>query len=284
MRAMITCYVFPVILTLSVSLSVSLLATAQIKPNLKTRPGLLACSAPSIERGSVKLQSARLTDARDKIIMSGCFGLNQAGEIGVWVRLPDGRSRTASSIRKNEPTRWQAGSATISLSSPLPTSTEWAQVTLIRNNQTSSPTQLTHWVSVDGVAPEIVPEYFDGDGDGSYSVESGGDDCDDTDPDRYPGNTEVADEHDKDEDCNPATFGRLDKDGDGFFDSRACNRDGNTWNCGTDCNDNDASVHPNQIDILNGRDDNCDGGADEDQTLDEVRTLLGLSPPDEANR
>lgn len=67
-----------------------------------------------------------------------------------------------------------------------------------------------------GVAP-------DGDGDGVASIDCGGSDCDDSDPNRFPGNVEVCDEDGHDEDCDPRTFGTRDSDGDGHIDMRCKN-------------------------------------------------------------
>lgn len=55
----------------------------------------------------------------------------------------------------------------------------------------------------------------DGDGDGSIDPLSGGDDCDDNDPDAYPGATEVCDEDGADEDCDGVPD-------DGCFDGLDC--------------------------------------------------------------
>jgi hypothetical protein len=63
----------------------------------------------------------------------------------------------------------------------------------------------------------------DKDGDGRISVACGGDDCDDTDRRRYPGNPEVCDNNGLDEDCNFSTIGDRDADGDGFVDARCWN-------------------------------------------------------------
>lgn len=61
----------------------------------------------------------------------------------------------------------------------------------------------------------------DADGDGRDSVGSGGDDCDDNNSGRFPGNTEVCDLHGVDEDCDFQTSGTRDADGDGE-NSSAC--------------------------------------------------------------
>ncbi len=67
----------------------------------------------------------------------------------------------------------------------------------------------------------------DVDRDGHFDASCpGGDDCDDRDPNRYPGNPEVCDAQGHDEDCNPctiasATSGDGDVDGDGFV-ARTC--------------------------------------------------------------
>ncbi|MCZ7683146.1 MAG: hypothetical protein M5U28_31805 [Sandaracinaceae bacterium] len=47
----------------------------------------------------------------------------------------------------------------------------------------------------------------DADGDGHAQLACAGDDCADDDADRFPGNSEVCDADDHDEDCDPGTFG-----------------------------------------------------------------------------
>ena len=103
----------------------------------------------------------------------------------------------------------------------------------------------------------------DADVDGAIDAACGGDDCDDNDPNRYPGNTEVGDLGGHDEDCDPKTFGERDADGDGYYNNWDCNSDGNTLNCGTDCDDSRANVHPGAAEVCNNIDDNCDGKVDE---------------------
>jgi len=100
----------------------------------------------------------------------------------------------------------------------------------------------------------------DADGDGASSMACGGTDCDDSDPGRFPGNAEVCDADDVDEDCDPTTFGRRDIDGDDVTDANCCNGD----NCGEDCDDNRAGVNPTATESCNGLDDDCDGDADEE--------------------
>jgi hypothetical protein len=104
----------------------------------------------------------------------------------------------------------------------------------------------------------------DADGDGVDAVECGGSDCDDYDPNRYPGNTEIGDPDGHDEDCDPETFGNVDRDRDGFFSALFCNDGGGgQLNCGTDCDDSDPSVHPIAGEACNHIDDNCDGKVDD---------------------
>lgn len=63
----------------------------------------------------------------------------------------------------------------------------------------------------------------DADGDGEPSIASGGRDCDDNDPNRYPGNIEICDHDGRDEDCDTSTFGNRDADGDGHVDAKCFN-------------------------------------------------------------
>jgi hypothetical protein len=99
----------------------------------------------------------------------------------------------------------------------------------------------------------------DADGDGHEAAVCGGDDCDDADPLRFPGNAEVCDVSAHDEDCDPSTFGYRDQDTDGAPDARCCNGE----LCGSDCNDLDPTVNPNTTEACDGFDNDCDGLVDE---------------------
>jgi hypothetical protein len=98
----------------------------------------------------------------------------------------------------------------------------------------------------------------DDDGDGVASAACGGADCDDADPSRYPGATEVCDADD--EDCDDTTFGADgDTDGDGHAAVGCCNGAA----CGDDCDDARDDVNPRATEACNaGLDDDCDGLAD----------------------
>lgn len=104
----------------------------------------------------------------------------------------------------------------------------------------------------------------DQDGDGRRSHACGGDDCDDLDPNRFPGNPEVCDVAGHDEDCDPNTYGFRDADGDSAPDASCCNGD----TCGTDCDDMNPSRNPSVPEVCgNGVDDDCDGIMDEGSLL-----------------
>ena len=88
----------------------------------------------------------------------------------------------------------------------------------------------------------------DADGDGADALECGGDDCDDSDPERYPGNTEGCDP-DVDRDCDPTTIGAADVDLDGRA-SLTCG--------GDDCDDRDMNRFPGNEETCDMVDQDCD--------------------------
>ena len=108
-----------------------------------------------------------------------------------------------------------------------------------------------------------VAQTADADGDGHRAAECGGDDCDDSDHNRFPGNSEVCDAL-HDEDCDLATVGTRDMDGDGFQSNACCNAVlGNPTVCGNDCDDSLRSVNPQAPEVCDGIDNNCNGVIDE---------------------
>ncbi|MBO6933774.1 MAG: putative metal-binding motif-containing protein [Deltaproteobacteria bacterium] len=89
-------------------------------------------------------------------------------------------------------------------------------------------------------------------------------DCDDTDADRNPGETELC--NGVDDDCTAGTWYLLgpndseDDDGDGYPDSACPGVDG----ARADCDDTRTDVHPGAFETCDGEDDDCDGMVDED--------------------
>jgi len=96
-------------------------------------------------------------------------------------------------------------------------------------------------------------ENLDDDGDGVSTCDG---DCDDNQPNAYPGNTEVP-YNGIDDDCVGGDERDVDNDG---FESTAVG--------GTDCDDSDSSVNPTRLELCNGKDDDCNDGVDEDNTID----------------
>jgi len=129
--------------------------------------------------------------------------------------------------------------------------------------------------------------YADSDGDGYGDLESPteaceapanhvdsslANDCDDTEPDVFPGNPEVCDELDNNcdgtVDEGVTTTFYVDLDGDAWGDlgatTQACAEpDGYATDPG-DCDDTDDAVHPGATEVCNGLDDDCDGDIDDD--------------------
>jgi len=103
-----------------------------------------------------------------------------------------------------------------------------------------------------------TPTGQDRDGDGHPTPQ----DCDDNNAERFPGNSEIA--NDRDEDCNPSTIGYRDADYDGFVDFRVSNiaTDGAFASAGLDCDDSQSGIRPDAQELPNRIDDNCDGSID----------------------
>ena len=105
-------------------------------------------------------------------------------------------------------------------------------------------------------------------------------DCNDGDPNINPGATEVCDGADNDcdglldeEDAIDASTWYFDGDGDGYGDDdlvrTACMGASDYVSQGGDCDDGDAQVNPDQTEVCDGVDNDCDGLADdEDPDLD----------------
>ncbi len=101
----------------------------------------------------------------------------------------------------------------------------------------------------------------DGDGDG---VTTCGGDCDDDDPNVFPGATEACNL--LDDDCDGELDEDFDFDLDGFFDEldAGCAA---TY-ASLDCNDNDDATFPGADELCDTFDQDCDGSVDEDFDLD----------------
>jgi uncharacterized protein (TIGR03382 family) len=112
-------------------------------------------------------------------------------------------------------------------------------------------------------------QLVDDDGDGYYLI----DDCDDSDADVNPGETEICD--DKDNDCDgevdngasDATTVYPDEDGDGYGDTAGgellCEVPSGYVTDGSDCNDSNSAVNPSASEVCDGIDNDCDGNTDD---------------------
>lgn len=107
---------------------------------------------------------------------------------------------------------------------------------------------------------------YDADGDGASC-----DDCDDSDPARFPGASEVCDMRDNNcdgqVDEGTVTTWFVDADGDGYGNGglslMRCQAPANFVARSGDCNDNDPTTFPGRAEVCDARDNNCDGTVDE---------------------
>ncbi|RME25175.1 MAG: hypothetical protein D6798_09540 [Deltaproteobacteria bacterium] len=121
---------------------------------------------------------------------------------------------------------------------------------------------------------ERLAALSDNDQDG-FTPEEG--DCNDRDPNIAPGLDEVCDG--KDNDCNgsidddpaePTWYPDGDSDGYGADHPTltACSPPEGYVDRGGDCDDGDATIHPDAVEACNAIDDDCDGQTDEEPTAD----------------
>ncbi len=109
-----------------------------------------------------------------------------------------------------------------------------------------------------------IDEGFDSDGDGITTCGTDGnlgnadDDCNDGDPNLFPGNPELCDAIDQD--CDQVADNGLDGDGDTVT---PCGPDGLDNTADDDCDDDDESNFPNNPEVCDGQDNNCDTIVDE---------------------
>jgi hypothetical protein len=144
---------------------------------------------------------------------------------------------------------------------------------------------------IDDVDPDVTGTttwFADADGDGHGGTQfqtdacvapvgyvSTSDDCDDLDPNSFPGAAEICDLADND--CDGDTdegVGSLwyqDNDGDGYGNgsvfTTACNAPSGYVGNALDCDDFSASTSPAAYEICDGADNDCDGSTDEDDAL-----------------
>jgi large repetitive protein len=140
----------------------------------------------------------------------------------------------------------------------------------------------------EGITTDGHPYYEDRDGDGygdgnttallcflqpGWSLD--GSDCLDDNASVYPGAVEICDGLDNDCDGSvdeelPATFWYDDRDGDGYGNPddfiESCLQPFGYVAVGTDCNDQNSSIHPGATEICDGKDNDCNGLIDDNAT------------------
>lgn len=130
------------------------------------------------------------------------------------------------------------------------------------------PTQVEEPTATPSPTPTVAPSTVDRDEDG-YTEDT---DCNDRNPNMYPGAVELCDGLDND--CDQATdedlpevqsWPDLDDDGygNGEIPSFSCSVPPTNVTQVGDCDDTDPNINPNGIEVCNGEDDDCDGKIDE---------------------
>jgi hypothetical protein len=223
--------------------------TAKFAPNIPNAP------RTSVVPGKpwlVRAYSKHCIVGSDCLIYGSSLGTRAAGQKSpAGLHLSFYETGTVGDI-KLEPTAWTPG--LVGFKAPATMHAGRRYVVLIRDALGKAASNGVE------VAIAALPDYNkypsgDFDDDGAAAIERGGLDCDDLDKIRTPGRTEIADPNDIDEDCEPATFGRRDNDGDGVQDGAACNVSitgsgldrSPIWSCGTDCDDTKAAMKPGEL-------------------------------------
>ena len=113
-----------------------------------------------------------------------------------------------------------------------------------------------------------------------------GSDCDDADPGRNPGASEIC--NGADDDCDGVAdedaldaitwYADADADGSGVADgtTSACDLPDGFAVSDDDCDDTTAAVHPGATELCDGLDNDCDGEADESDAADATRWFLDV--------
>jgi hypothetical protein len=136
------------------------------------------------------------------------------------------------------------------------------------NNNAIRPNATEVCNTIDDDCDVAIDEGFDQDNDGFTTCEG---DCNDNNSNIFPGAPEACNGIDDNCDTfidNGVTFQNYfaDNDGDGFGNillGNFCSPPANASLNNNDCNDGNASINPNELEICNNIDDNCNGQTDE---------------------
>ena len=138
----------------------------------------------------------------------------------------------------------------------------------------------TYWIDLDGDGyGNAILSTSECDQPSGYVDNS--DDCNDLQPDAWPGNTEVCDgiDNDCDDDADEAgasdaTTWYADTDGDGYGDGDSsdvqCEAPSSHVASAGDCDDTQATINPTALEQCDSVDNDCDGDTDEDGAIDVI--------------